>query len=172
MVYPPGGSGAYKESDLALDIQSAWARRITVPKFAKVIIGIALGYGLLVLSFEVLLGVFQPQAGSVLTITTTGSDGVPNERVLAWLDDSGMIYVSANHWPRAWYQEAIDHPEVLVEIEGVENRYQAVPVDDPDEWARLDAKFAHPLAFKFITGFPPRLFLRLDPQGDMGESKI
>ena len=81
-----GGSEPYKESDLRVEL--ALLRRVGVPKLVKVVIGIALGYGLLVFSFEVLLGVFQPQAGSVLTITTTGSDGVPNERVLAWLDDS------------------------------------------------------------------------------------
>ncbi len=135
-----------------------------MPKLGKVIIGVVLGYGLLVFSFEVLLGIFQPQAGSILTVTTTGDDGVANERVLAWLDDNGTVYVSANHWPRAWYKEAIAHPQVSVEIDGVQNEYRAVPVEDPDEWERLDTKFAHPLAFKFITGFPPRLFLRFEPQ--------
>ncbi|MAJ60503.1 MAG: hypothetical protein CBC48_11085 [bacterium TMED88] len=155
-----------------MDFEPTWVRRVKVPKFAKVIIGIVLGYGLLVFSFEVLLGIFQPQAGSVLTITTTGDDGAPNQRVLAWLDDEGTIYVSANHWPRAWYREAIAHPEVEVEIEGVESDYRVVPIQDPAEWARLDEKFAHPLAFKFITGFPPRLFLRLDPQGDIRGSRI
>ena len=105
-----------------------------MPKFAKVIIGIALGYGLLVFSFEVLLGVFQPQAGSVLTITTTGADGVPNERVLAWLDDSGTIYVSANHWPRAWYQEAIDHPEVLAAHAFVVGAFHSISYGNHGVW--------------------------------------
>ena len=133
-------------------------------KTTKILIAVFIGYALLVFSFEMAIGLIQPQAGNVLTITTTGEDGVPNDRVLAWLDDDGTMYVSANHWPRTWYREAIAHPQVTVEIDDVRSEYFAVPIEDPDEWERLNTKFAHPIAFKFITGFPPRLFLRLDPK--------
>ena len=135
-----------------------------MPKPAKIVLGVLLGYVALVVAFESMIGIIQPEQGSVLTITTTGDDGVANDRVLAMLDDGGTIYVSANHWPRAWYGEALANPDVRASIEGVAGEYTAVPIDDGAEWDRLDTKFAHPFLFKFITGFPPRLFLRLDPK--------
>ncbi|MCR9094602.1 MAG: nitroreductase family deazaflavin-dependent oxidoreductase [bacterium] len=136
-----------------------------MPKPAKIVLGILIGYVVLVVAFESMIGILQPEQGQVLTITTTGDDGVANDRVLAWLDDDGTVFVSANHWPRAWYNEAITNPNVEVSIDGEQGAYVAVPIEDAAEWERLDTKFAHPFLFKFITGFPPRLFLRLDPQG-------
>ncbi len=136
-----------------------------MPKPAKIILGILIGYVGLVVAFESMIGILQPQQGQVLTITTTGDDGVANDRVLAWLDDDGTVFVSANHWPRAWYKEAIANPNVQVSIDGEQGADVAVPIDDEAEFERLDTKFAHPFLFKFITGFPPRLFIRLDPQG-------
>ena len=136
-----------------------------MPKPAKIILGILIGYVGLVVAFESMIGILQPDQGQTLTITTTGDDGVANDRVLAWLDDGDTVFVSANHWPRAWYNEAIANPNVQVAIEGNKGDYLAVPIDDSAEWERLDTKFAHPFLFKFITGFPPRLFIRLDPKG-------
>ncbi len=77
----------------------------------------------------------------------------------------GRLFVAANHWPRAWYNEAIENSQVQVTIDGQRGNYVAVPIDDDTEWERLDTQFAHPFLFRFITGFPPRLFLRLDPSG-------
>ena len=104
------------------------------------------------------------------TVWFDGTGGNPSGVELTsargmWLDDDGTAYVSANHWPRAWYNEALANPDVQVEIEGVRGDYTAVSVTDAAEHERLDTKFAHPFLFKFITGFPPRLFIRLDPQG-------
>ena len=135
-----------------------------MPKPAKILIGVLVGYVALVVAFESMIGILQPEQGNVLTITTTGDDGVANDRVLAWLDDDGTAYVSANHWPRAWYNEALANPDVQVSIEGVKGNYTAVSVTDGAEHERLDTKFAHPFLFKFITGFPPRYFIRLDPK--------
>ena len=70
-----------------------------MPKPAKIVLGILFGYVALVVAFESMIGIIQPEQGTVLTITTTGDDGVANDRVLAMLDDGGTIYVSANHWP-------------------------------------------------------------------------
>jgi len=134
-------------------------------KPAKIILGILIGYVGLIVAFESMMGILQPEHGQVLTITTTGDDGVANDRVVSWLDDDGTVFVSANHWPRAWYKAAIANPQVQVSIDGQRGDYLAVPIDDDAEWERLDTKFAHPFMFKLITGFPPRLFLRLDPKG-------
>ncbi len=136
-----------------------------MPKPAKIILGLLVGYVGLVVAFELMIGILQPEQGQVLTITTTGDDGVVNDRVLSWLDDDGTVFVSANHWPRAWYNEALENPQVQVAINGQRGDYVAVPIDNDTEWERLDTQFAHPFLFRFITGFPPRLFLRLDPSG-------
>lgn len=130
----------------------------------KILLGLLIGYVVLIIAFETMIGLVQPEQGTVLTITTTGADGEANDRVLARLEDGDAIYVSANHWPRAWYREAIENPDVMVSIDGQRGAYRAVPIEDEGEWERLDAKFAHPFLFKFITGFPPRHFLRLDPK--------
>ena len=135
-----------------------------MPRPAKILIGALIGYVGLIVAFESMIGFLQPEQGQVLTITTRGDDGAAHDRVLARLDDGGTVYVSANHWPRAWYREAIANPDVAVAIDGVKGEYRAVPIDDPAEHARLDAAFAHPFLFRFITGFPPRHFLRLDPK--------
>jgi len=137
-----------------------------MPRPAKIVIG----YLGLIVAFESLMGIIQPEQGQVLKITTTGDDGVANDRVLAWLDDDGTVFVSANHWPRAWYNEAIDNPDVQVAIDGERGDYVAVPIDDDAKWERLDTKFAQPFLFKVITGFPPRLFLRLEPKNAAPEA--
>ena len=134
-----------------------------MPKPAKIIIGLLIAYVGLVIAFESMIGIIQPEAGTVLTITTTGDDGVANDRVLARIEDSNQIFVSANHWPRAWYKEAIANPNVGVSFDDTNGDYVAVPIEGA-EHDRLDAAHAHPFAFRFITGFPPRLFLRLDPK--------
>lgn len=134
-----------------------------MPKPVKIVLGLLIGYALLVVAFESMIGILQPQQGNVLTITTTGEDGVPNDRVLARLDHGGRIYVSANHWPRAWYEEALANPKVEVKLDDAPAPYLAVPIDGP-EADRVAEAHPHPFAFRFITGFPPRLFLRLDPR--------
>ncbi len=135
-----------------------------MPKPAKILIGVLVGYVGLIVAFESMMGIVQPEQGNVLTITTTGADGVASDRVLARLDDNGRTFVSANHWPRAWYREALANPDVQVTIDGVRGDYRAVSIEDASEHERLDTAFAHPFAFRLITGFPPRYFLRLDPK--------
>ena len=135
-----------------------------MPKPAKILIGVLVGYVGLIVAFESMMGIVQPDAGDVLTITTTGSDGVASDRVVSRLDDNGRTFVSANHWPRAWYRAALANPEVQVTIDGVRRDYRAVSIEDAPEHERLDTAFAHPFLFRLITGFPPRYFLRLDPK--------
>ena len=65
--------------------------------------------------------------------------------------------------PRAWYDRALANPEVQVTQEGGKGDYRAVPVDG-EEHARVDAENGLPVFFRILTGFPPRVFLRLDPR--------
>ena len=69
------------------------------------------GYVGIVVAFESLIGFFQPAGEDTLVITTTDEDGNTNDRVLARLESSGKLYVAANHWPRAWYNQALKNPD-------------------------------------------------------------
>lgn len=133
-------------------------------KIAKML-GILLAvYVAIVVAFESLIGYFQPTDRGTLVITTTDADGNANDRVLSRLEHDGRLYVAANHWPRAWFRQALENPGVQVTVDGEKHDYRAVPVSD-EEHRAVDA--AHPLGpvVRFLTGYPPRYFVRLDPAG-------
>ena len=119
-------------------------------------------YPLVVLLFESSLGYFQPETVSTLQITTQAGDGSLNRRVLARLESGGQLYVAANHWPRAWYREALEAPAVQVVSSSEQGNYLAMAVG-ADEHGRVSADNPVGLLFRVLTGFPPRYFLRLDP---------
>ena len=77
-------------------------------KIASILGIVVLVYAGLVGAFESLLGYFQPAGQATLVITTTGSDGVAHDRVVARYETDGLLYVSANHWPRAWAPTRLD----------------------------------------------------------------
>ena len=130
--------------------------------FVKIVVILALVYVGIVVLFESLLGYYQPANQSTLVITTTDDDGQKNDRVLSLIEDEGQLYVAANHWPRAWYREALENPQVGIVHEETSGNYLAVPMTGADH-DRLHTKYAHPVVFLLLTGFPPRYFLRLDP---------
>lgn len=128
------------------------------------IAGIAiLVYVGIVVAFESLIGFFQPQNASTIVIITFDRDGTAEARVVSPVHDRDKLYVSANHWPRSWYNRALLNPNVKVTAEGATKDYLAVPVSG-DEDTHLQTAHAHPLVFRIVTGFPPRNFLRLDPR--------
>jgi len=138
-------------------------------KVAWITLGaVAAVYVLFVVWFEAIyLGYHQPSFEDsgipMLVLETTSESGETKERMLARLEIEDSIYVSAHHWPRGWYQEAVENPKVRVEIGGVIREYVAVPVQGA-EFERVDN--AVPLGFgvRFLMGFPPeRDILRLDP---------
>jgi len=120
-------------------------------------------YAGIVVAFESMIGIFQPESQNTLVITTTDEDGNANDRVLAAVESKGQLFVSANHWPRAWYHEALENPNVQVTVGGKKGSYLAVPATD-EEHARVNGENPHGIAFRILTGFPPRYFLRLDPR--------
>ncbi len=127
------------------------------------IVGIAfLVYVGIVVAFESLIGYFQPTAGSTLVITTFDGDGTPHDRVVSRLETDSQLYVAANHWPRAWYNRVLEKPEVHVTLDGEKGDYRAVPVTGV-EHDRVDGENSLGVAFRILTGFPPRYFVRLDP---------
>ena len=116
----------------------------------------------IIATFESLLGYFQPAGQSTLVITTADEDGTRHDRVLARLQSNGQLYVAVNHWPRAWYGRALENPSVQVSVDGVTGAYLAVPATD-EEHDRVNREHSLGIVFRILTGFPPRHFLRLDP---------
>ena len=129
-------------------------------KIVAITLGVYVG---LVVTFESLLGFFQPAGEDTLVIITTDESGSTNDRVLAHLQSGGQTYVAANHWPRAWYNQALENPKVEAVIAGNKAAYLAVPISDQED-DRVRTEHAANIAFRLLTGFPPRYFLRLDPR--------
>ena len=117
----------------------------------------------IIVAFESLLGYFQPADQSTLVITTTDEGGTTNDRVLARLESNGQLFVAANHWPRAWYKQALENPSVQVAVDGERGAYLAIPVTD-EEHDRVDSENSLGVVLRILTGFPPRYFIRLDPR--------
>lgn len=132
-------------------------------KALKIIAILLLVYVGIVALFESLLGYFQPAGDYTMVITTTNQEGETNPRVLAKLESNGQLYAAANHWPRAWYHQALQNPNVQVTIGEQTKAYTAVPVSGA-EHERVDTEHALGPLFRVLTGFPPRYFVRLDPQ--------
>jgi hypothetical protein len=134
----------------------------------KIVKGFAIAilvYVAIVAAFESMIGMLQPQAGSTLVLTTVSEDGSARERVVSRLESGGQLYVAANHWPRAWYDRLLANPQVRVTLDGTTGDYQAVSVAaDGEEHARVANDNPVPGWFRFVTGFPPRYFVRLEPR--------
>lgn len=130
-------------------------------KAVRVVLALVLIYVGIVVAFESMLGIFQPAGGDTLVIATTSDDEV-HSRVVSGLEVDGQLYVAANHWPRAWYRQALANPNIEVTRDGATAAYLAVAVDE-DEHERVDSAHRLGPVIRFLTGFPPRRFVRLDP---------
>lgn len=128
------------------------------------VIAIVLIYVGYVAYFEASLAYRQPQGSTSLVIATFDS-GDRHERVLRLEQIDGNSYIAANHWPRAWYRQALGNPAVEVKMPGAEEfgPYTAVPLEGA-ELERISDIYSFGFNFRFQTGFPPRRFLRLDPR--------
>ncbi len=131
-------------------------------KALKIVTIVLLAYVGIVVAFESLIGYFQPTAGAILVITTFEGDGTPHDRVVSRLESDGQLYVAANHWPRAWYNRALENPELQATLGGEKGDYRAVPVTGV-EHDRVDDENSLGVVFRILTGFPPRYLVRLDP---------
>lgn len=129
---------------------------------AKLPLIVLLAYVGVVVAFESALGYLQPTSEGTIVITTTDREGESRDRVLASLESQGQLYVARNHWPRAWYDRALEQPQVEITVDGERRVYLAVPVSGP-EHDRVDAENSLGLVFRILTGFPTRHILRLDP---------
>lgn len=131
-------------------------------KAIKIVVIALLVYVGIIVAFESLIGFLQPAGETTLVISTT-ADGESRDRVVSQLESGGNFYVAANHWPRAWYNRALENPNVQATVNGVKGDYLAVPVGEAES-ARVYSEHDPGLMFRVLTGFPPRYFLRLDPR--------
>jgi hypothetical protein len=132
-------------------------------KAVKILLIAALVYAGIVVAFETLIGTLQPANEATIVITTVEPDGTSYNRVVSRLESDGKLYVAANHWPRAWFERALANPDVKATVDGTTSEFRAVPVTGA-EFDRVNTEHALPLVFRVLTGFPPRLLLRLDPR--------
>jgi hypothetical protein len=129
----------------------------------KIVLLVVLVYAVIVAAFEMMIGTLQPTNEQTLVITTFDTDGTAHDRVVSRLESDGRLYVAANHWPRAWYERAVANPDVQATINGVKGDYRVVPVTGA-EYDRVNTQHSLPFVFRVLTGFPPRLLVRLDPR--------
>ena len=117
-----------------------------------------------VVEFEMSLGMNQPQGRTSLVIATFNEDNERHERVLSLREIDGKDYVAVNHWPRRWYHQALDNPNVEVKMPGEDQfaAYLAVPLEGAED-AMLREEYDLSFRARAQMGFPPRYFLRLDP---------
>ena len=136
-----------------------------IAKFSLIGLGLLfLAYVGSIVWFEAQLGMNQPQGSTSLVIATFNDDNERHERVLRLEQIGGEKYIAANHWPRAWYKQALDNPNVEVKLPGSDSfePFLAVPLEGAEE-ERVREIYDFGFEFRFRTGFPPRYFLRLDP---------
>ena len=117
-------------------------------KLLKVVGYLFVGYVSLVFLFEaVFLGIFQPTIESErlknLVMTTTDSAGHPDPRRITYVMVDQSIYVSAHHWPRVWYHQAIKDPNIVVELNDSKSDYLAVPIAGREFEAVAAVSYTH-----------------------------
>jgi len=139
---------------------------MTTKKLGKWVLGaiaaLLLIYVGSIIYFEARLGYMQPQGGSTIVLATFDA-GERHERVVRLTKIDGENYIAAQHWPRAWYRQALREPNIEVKLEEVFEPYLAVPLEG-EELAMVKENYTMGFNFRFRTGFPPRRFLRLDPR--------
>lgn len=139
-----------------------------VGKFTLIVVAT---YLVLVVGIEVLiasLGRSHAERGVAenegwLTITTTDETGREIDSVIAAFEFDERLYVAANHWPRSWFNRAAERPNIRATLDGIQSEYRAELLDN-SEIERVAQVYTFPLWFRFLTGFPPRAYLRLDPR--------
>ena len=127
----------------------------------KILLILLIIYASSVVLFESWLGYSQPQGEGMVTINTTSDEGLTRGRVVSLLKSGDNLYIARNHWPKKWYEQALSNPAITIESDGVTTNYLAVPVTG-QEHSRVDSDNPLSTFFRFLTGFPPRYFIRLE----------
>ena len=148
-----------------LIVRQRYHEVMTIRKIKKwslvTISSILAGYVAMVIYFEARLGYLQPSGGSSIVIATFNDEDERHERVVRLTKIDGENYIAAQHWPRAWYYQALDRPDIEVKMTSEFKPYTAVPLSG-SELEHVKDVYRMSLGFRFRTGFPPRKFMRLD----------
>ena len=128
----------------------------------EIVSGTRLGDVAFVALMEAAIGTVQPDMEGGVILSTTDSNGATSSRRLAGFKFDGKLYVSSNHWLRGWYHESLQHPEGEVTVDGEKTPRIAVRVVG-EERDRLAEAYRMGCVLRFICGFAPSRFLRLDP---------
>lgn len=131
--------------------------------FVEILLIVALVYVGFVASMEALIGFVQPNMDGGVRLTTTDARGRTSARMLAGARIDGSLYVASNHWLRGWYRQALAEPDVLVDVDGTPRAVRAVPIEGAER-ARVSDAYRMGFVLRFICGFAPSRFLRLDPR--------
>ena len=134
-------------------------------EWIAILFGIYVGVVVAFATLVVIMGARQAARGVApgedwIVIAISDANG-STETVVAGVESDGQLYVSANHWLRGWYRRALENPDVDVTRAGERLPYRVVPVIGVER-ARIVRDYRIPWAIRFLTGFPPRSFLRLD----------
>lgn len=130
--------------------------------FLNVVAFVVVGYLGFVVLAEILIGFIQPDMDGVVVLVTTDAQGQKVHRKLAGFEHNKALYISSNHWLRGWYYRTLDRPTVDVTHKGVTRRYKAVQVEGAERKS-LSKAYKMGFVLRFICGFAPSRFLRLDP---------
>ena len=116
-----------------------------------------------VINYELNLGRNQPMRGNSIIIATYDDEDERHERVLSLRELDSVMYVSANHWPRVWYRQALANPSVEVKLANADGfgHFTAVPLEG-SEYERVRERFKPSFRSQLRMGFAPREYLRLD----------
>ena len=131
-------------------------------KALKILFVLALVYVGIVVLFESSIGYIQPQGEDTLLLTVQDDSGEAHDRVLSPFEFNDQLYVAVNHWPRQWYKRLLETPNVTVAYQGESKNVMAVPVTADPELSEIREAYQLGFLIRFLTGFPPREFVRLD----------
>lgn len=139
----------------------------------KILFVLALVYVGIVVLFESSIGYIQPQGEDTLLLSVEDESGESHDRVLSPFELNDQLYVAVNHWPRQWYKRLLETPNVTVAYLGESKEMTAVPVTADPELSEVSEAYQLGFLIRFLTGFPPREFVRLDdiPRTQLEEEK-
>jgi hypothetical protein len=131
--------------------------------FAFVSALVLLAYVVFVATAEMLIGVIQPDMEDVVVLTTTDAQDNRAVRKLAGFHHNDALYISSNHWLRGWYRRALENPDVEVTFRGDTAPYSVVRVRGAER-KKIAKHYKMGFVLRFICGFAPSRFVRLDPR--------